>query len=73
MLGDVWQWTADWYGEKYYQGSERRDPTGPPGGTMRIVRGGSWADLPKLVRVSFRNWSLPGDRHVDFGFRCVGE
>jgi formylglycine-generating enzyme required for sulfatase activity len=28
VLGNSWQWTADWYGDKYYQGSERRDPPG---------------------------------------------
>jgi sulfatase modifying factor 1 len=39
MLGNVWQWTADWYGEKYYGVSEKQDPAGPPGGTLRALRG----------------------------------
>jgi formylglycine-generating enzyme len=72
MLGDVWQWTADWYGEKYYQVSAKQDPSGPPGGTLRVARGGSWNSIPRYVRVSSRNWSAPG-RSYYFGLRCVGE
>jgi formylglycine-generating enzyme required for sulfatase activity len=73
MLGDVWQWTADWYGEKYYQASERQDPAGPPSGTLRTLRGGSWFVFPRGVRVSYRNRVEPGLRPDNIGFRCVGE
>jgi formylglycine-generating enzyme required for sulfatase activity len=73
MLGNVWQWTADWYGEKYYAASEKQDPAGPPGGTFRALRGGSWFNDPRVVRVSDRDWNVPGVRGDDFGLRCVGE
>jgi formylglycine-generating enzyme required for sulfatase activity len=72
MLGNVWQWTADWYGEKYYQASEKQDPSGPPGGTERVVRGGSWFLIPLLVRVSVRFGLVP-DKRGFTGLRCVGE
>lgn len=73
VLGNVWQWTADWYGEKYYQASEKQDPSGPPGGTERALRGGSWGGNPLGVRVSGRRRGVPGDRVSSLGLRCVGE
>jgi formylglycine-generating enzyme required for sulfatase activity len=39
MLGNEWQWTADWYGEKYYGQQEGSDPQGPPGGDFKCRYG----------------------------------
>jgi formylglycine-generating enzyme required for sulfatase activity len=72
MLGNVWQWVADWYGEKYYQASERQDPTGPPGGTLRTLRGGSWNLNPRNVRASYRCRVVPQFRIYLLGVRCAG-
>ena len=74
MLGNVWQWTADWYGETYYERQESGgDPQGPAYGQYRVLRGGSWSNLPPYVRVSFRYWLEPGDRSINYGVRCVEE
>jgi formylglycine-generating enzyme required for sulfatase activity len=73
MLGNVWQWTADWYDEKYYQVSEKRDPAGPKNGTLKVVRGGGWDYLRLGMRVSVRGADAPGVRDNDMGFRCVKE
>jgi formylglycine-generating enzyme required for sulfatase activity len=71
MLGNVWQWTADWYGKEYYQVSEERDPAGPQMGTERPLRGGAWMNDPKRVRVSSRISHEPDTRHNASGFRCA--
>ncbi len=69
MLGNVWQWTADWYGD--YASTPASDPSGPSAGTGRTLRGGSWADYSRFVRASEREAALPGDRYDVIGFRCV--
>ncbi len=73
MLGNVWEWVADWDGEKYYAGSQARDPQGPLGGTARVLRGSSWSISPWNLRASLRVGSAPGVRGSNLGFRCVRE
>jgi formylglycine-generating enzyme len=73
MLGNVWQWTADWYDEKYYGKSPDQDPPGAASSEYRSLRGGSWNYVAWHVRVSDRDWVRPGDRNSNVGFRCVRE
>ncbi|MFQ5715575.1 MAG: formylglycine-generating enzyme family protein [Nitrospinales bacterium] len=71
ILGNVWEWVADWYGEDYYKNSSRNNPTGPPDGTEKVLRGGSWGGTPLTVRASFRLKLDPSTRHNAVGFRCA--
>lgn len=71
MLGNVWQWTADWYGLDYYKERVEVDPKGPASGNDRVLRGGSWANGSRFGRASSRYWVKPTDRVADNGFRCV--
>jgi formylglycine-generating enzyme required for sulfatase activity len=40
MHGNINEWCYDWFGADYYAESPEDDPQGPPGGSMRIARGG---------------------------------
>lgn len=72
MLGNVWQWTADWAAPYENRGGET-DPQGPPSGTSRVLRGGCWVSNSSSVRASIRGWNQPSVRFNVNGFRCAGE
>lgn len=69
--GNVWEWTADWYGQDYYGQSPQRNPTGPAGRAARVIRGGSWDSGPARVRSASRGLLRPTDRNFNLGFRCA--
>ncbi|MBI5410955.1 MAG: SUMF1/EgtB/PvdO family nonheme iron enzyme, partial [Nitrospirae bacterium] len=65
------EWTADWYGKDYYERSPNRNPTGPSSGEYRVLRGGSWRNLPQFVRSASRLSFAPTGRNGRLGFRCA--
>jgi formylglycine-generating enzyme required for sulfatase activity len=73
VLGNVDEWVNDWYDADYYKNSPSRDPTGPPSGKLRVLRGGSWGDPPAVVRISFRYGYEPGYWGNFVGIRCARE
>lgn len=69
MVGNAWEWTADWAGD--YSSERQENPLGPSEGTSRVVRGGGWNTLQRSVRTANRHWIAPTSRVDYVGFRCV--
>ena len=73
MLGNAWEWTADWHDENYYAQSPMADPQGPADGSVRVRRGCSWHTWALYARCSYRNWNSPDTRYTLVGMRLLRE
>jgi formylglycine-generating enzyme required for sulfatase activity len=69
MLGNVWEWCRDRYGE--YPARSSVDPTGPDKGTYRVVRGGSWRNPARYLRAARRFRDTLDYRSNVLGFRLL--
>lgn len=74
LIGNVWEWCDDWWHTEYHILATRLNPTGPPTGTSRVIRGGSYLcheSYCNRYRVAARTSNTPDSTTTNLGFRCV--
>ena len=82
IIGNSWEWVADWHSSDYAQcGADCAgvDPQGPCGGKSpcrghkeRVLRGGSWYWGAALATGTYRRPYVPENKPTShFGFRCA--
>jgi len=73
MLGNVAEWSGDWYDAKYYAGSVEFDPSGPERGDRKVIRGNTIFDAigHPMISDAFSRSLLPITRFNRAGFRLA--
>ena len=76
VAGNVWEWCSDWFSPDYHVAGPRVDPTGPPEGTAKVMRGGSYLchkSYCNRYRVAARTSNTPDSSTGNMGFRCAAD
>ena len=74
MTGNVWEWCSDWFDPTWHIIATRTNPVGPPQGTSRVMKGGSYLcheSYCNRYRVAARTSNTPDSSTTNLGFRCV--
>lgn len=74
VTGNTWEWCSDWFDAAYHKTADGDDPQGPPNGTSRVMKGGSFLchkSYCNRYRVAARTSNTPDSSSSNIGFRCA--
>lgn len=74
MVGNVWEWTSDWWTIRHSPLVVHQDPVGPDQGRDKVKKGGSFMcnkDYCYRNRCAARSQITPDSSAQNLGFRCA--
>jgi len=74
VVGNTWEWCADYFDPQWRQTATPVNPVGPPSGTTRVMKGGSYlchASFCFRYRNAARTANTPDSATGNIGFRVV--
>jgi formylglycine-generating enzyme required for sulfatase activity len=74
VSGNVWEWCSDWFHSSFHFHGPRDNPTGPPFGQAKVMRGGSYLchdSYCNRYRVAARSSNTHDSSTGNTGFRCT--
>ena len=71
MHGNVWEWTQDCWNDSYSGAPANGDAWEAGDCSRRVLRGGSWVNLPRGLRSAYRGGFSTVGRYYIVGFRLA--